>query len=457
MIWQNAWAWMGLAAIAVPIVVHLLGRRRPKPLRFPTLRFLDAARIVPARRHRLNDILLLLVRLAIIIAAVAALAQPLVTIRARPSSPTSIARAVIVDTSTSMERQTSAGRRAIDAARDLAQASMSDATIARVIDAPALAPVIGAASTWLAAQPARRELVIVSDFQTGALDRADLAAVPADVGIALRAIDVTAGDTASLPAGSWGAHTVRPDLRLSPEATAVAWQPASASPDVPAYLRLLAQPEDRAGLDAAIAAARLEGVPAAVDGRAITIVFPGAADRAAIAARVRAIDQPWMFDVVDAIRRDPTIDGLAPQPIGRAGDAQDPIARATPIVADDHGRARVHAGADGAGSDARLVLFAAANPDDALSAALIGRAWRVSANDEASVRENEPTRTGADTLRSWERAPSATPPAGPTDGRSDGRWLWALALLLLGLEAWMRRAPKPNATIAKETAHARVA
>ena len=459
MIWQNPWAWIGLAAIAVPILVHLLGRRRPKPLRFPTLRFLDATRIVPARRHRLNDIPLLLVRIGIIAAAVAALAQPLLTGLVRQSSASATARAIVIDTSASMDRPTPAGRRGLDAARDLAQTIGTDATIARVIDAPILATGIGAATAWLAAQPARRELVVVSDFQAGALDRVELTTVPADVGISLRAIDVVAEDSIAMPAESWGAHSMRADLQLSRESTTVAWQPAQTptSADVPAFIQLVARPEDRGGLDAAVAAARIEGVPSAREGRPVTIVFAGASERSAIGARVRAIDQPWMFDVVEAIDRDATIDSLARQPIAGVGEANGAPASAAPIVVDDRGRVLFSAAADGSGPGARLVIFAAVSAGEAISAALIGRTWREAGRTGTSVRESDPNRVDQDTLRSWERAPgTVSAPADASDGRSDGRWLWALALLLIGVETWMRRAPRP-ATTTKEVSHARVA
>ena len=32
MIWNNPWALVGLATLAVPVLVHLLGRRQPTPL-----------------------------------------------------------------------------------------------------------------------------------------------------------------------------------------------------------------------------------------------------------------------------------------------------------------------------------------------------------------------------------------------------------------------------------------
>jgi len=75
-IWQQPWAWLGALTIALPIVIHLLGRRRPRPIQFPTLRFIGVSKVAPARRHRLNDIPLLIARIAILLAATAALAQP---------------------------------------------------------------------------------------------------------------------------------------------------------------------------------------------------------------------------------------------------------------------------------------------------------------------------------------------------------------------------------------------
>lgn len=58
-------------------------------------------------------------------------------------------------------------------------------------------------------------------------------------------------------------------------------------------------------------------------------------------------------------------------------------------------------------------------------------------------------------LRAWERAASAEPRTdGPRSGSgddeggsSDARWLWLLVLVLLGVEAWMRR-PRTAASLA---------
>ena len=248
-------------------------------------------------------------------------------------------------------------------------------------------------------------------------------------------------------------------VQLSRDSTTIAWQPAetTTSPDVPAFMQLFARPEDRGGLDAAVAAARMEGVPSAREGRPITIVFAGASERSAIGARVHAIDQPWMFDVVEAIGRDATIDSLARQPIAGVGETNGAPETAAPIVVDDRGRVLFSAAANGSGPGARLVIFAAVSAGEAISAALIGRTWREAGRLGPAARESEPNRVDQDTLRSWERAPgTVSAPADASDGRSDGRWLWALALLLIGVETWIRRAPQPGTTT-KEVGHARVA
>src|SRR5262245_13554754 len=83
MTWLNAAAWIGLAAIAGPLLVHILAQRRAPRVAFPTLRFINPARLVSIRRRSLEDVWLLIVRVAIVIAAVAATAGPFVVNEAR--------------------------------------------------------------------------------------------------------------------------------------------------------------------------------------------------------------------------------------------------------------------------------------------------------------------------------------------------------------------------------------
>src|SRR3954471_20470719 len=67
---------VGVIALAVPIAIHLIGRRRARVVKFAALDFLLATKRRTAPRFRLRERLLLLVR-AIACAAVAiALAKP---------------------------------------------------------------------------------------------------------------------------------------------------------------------------------------------------------------------------------------------------------------------------------------------------------------------------------------------------------------------------------------------
>ena len=63
---------LGLGAAAIPIILHLITRRRPPTVVFPAVRYLvDTAR-EHQRRLRLRNLLLLLVRTALIVALVLA-------------------------------------------------------------------------------------------------------------------------------------------------------------------------------------------------------------------------------------------------------------------------------------------------------------------------------------------------------------------------------------------------
>src|SRR6185503_7602305 len=66
----------GFAALLVPLLIHLRHREWEKPRRFPSLMFLRRIPIRTARRRRITDWLLLLLRAAVFAALVAAFARP---------------------------------------------------------------------------------------------------------------------------------------------------------------------------------------------------------------------------------------------------------------------------------------------------------------------------------------------------------------------------------------------
>src|SRR4051794_30342271 len=67
---------VGVAALAVPIAIHLIGRRRARIVKFAALDFLMSTKRKTARRLRLRERLLLLVRALVCAAIAIALAKP---------------------------------------------------------------------------------------------------------------------------------------------------------------------------------------------------------------------------------------------------------------------------------------------------------------------------------------------------------------------------------------------
>ena len=68
----------GAAAAAVPLVIHLLNRERARRLVFSTLRFIKMSHQVNIQRHRLKQLILLLMRILILALLGLAFARPFV-------------------------------------------------------------------------------------------------------------------------------------------------------------------------------------------------------------------------------------------------------------------------------------------------------------------------------------------------------------------------------------------
>ena len=176
--WLYPAAWIGLATLAGPIVVHLLRRQRAARLPFPSLRFVPASRTASVRLRLPAEPLLLAVRVAVLALAVVALTQPFVSTEARIAAwQNRVARAVIVDSSASMSAAADASREAAEAARQGAYWS------ADVADPNLGAALRAAVARFGDAPPARREIVVISDFQRQALYERDVAEVPPFIGV----------------------------------------------------------------------------------------------------------------------------------------------------------------------------------------------------------------------------------------------------------------------------------
>ncbi len=456
MIWQNPWAWLGLLSLAVPVFIHLLGRRNARVLQFPTLRFLEAARLLPSRRTRLSDPWLLAVRIAILAFAVTALAQPLLlTARRRQGSGSAAALAIVVDTSVSMRRPAPAGGRALDAARSRARQLAGDAGTAVILESASPARTLKGALAWLQTQPGARSLIVVSDFQLGTLERADLADVPADVGVRLERIAVRP-DSAPIAAHA-RVDSVETTARivLAAGRTDVEWSAHAAATPLKQPV-IQAGTAERARADAAGRAARTLAVSAETADQPVAIVYPGYERRAELLRNALPLDQPWMAEVVTRLRASSLLAAAAASLTTERGTGDDSLssagaaagadsaftvvartAAALPVVWAARGEVQGHEG---------LLLFASADAGSVLPAALIAAVPRA-LSTAPPVRELEPGTLSDTALLPLQReASAAARGARGGEGESDGRWLWLLALALLGFETWLRRAPQHNVT-----------
>ena len=67
---------LGLAALAIPVLIHLTQRERTTVVEFPSLMFLKKIPYESVKRRRLRDLLLLALRAAALALIVAAFARP---------------------------------------------------------------------------------------------------------------------------------------------------------------------------------------------------------------------------------------------------------------------------------------------------------------------------------------------------------------------------------------------
>ncbi len=98
----NSAALFGLAAAAIPLILHLLNRRRRHLIDFSTLRFLKQLEKKEMNRLRLKRLLLLLIRTLIVISIVLSFSRP--TIRGYlPGAELSTSAVILLDNSLSMQ------------------------------------------------------------------------------------------------------------------------------------------------------------------------------------------------------------------------------------------------------------------------------------------------------------------------------------------------------------------
>lgn len=438
MIWRNPWAWLGLVTVALPVIIHLFGRGHARVHRFPSLRFIAASRLLPTRRTRLNDLALLIVRASMFALAAAALARPLILTSGRSATANAmLARVVIADT-------------AAPNARRAADSVLRDATANTSIATTDVSAALPGAIAWLGTQPMRGEITIVSRFPIGVLDSADIASIPARIGLRFVRTAASPGPLEFHARSGSGEAITR--VAISPDRTDAEWRVASATPRSVPTIEVLAGPNEKRTTDAARLAAASVPVALPTDSPSITVVEPGYDGRAGLLANTVSPRRSWMMDVVARVAADPSLADAA----RRAMVAGSPdTARTLVIARTDSGRPLVLAGQRTVDGTDRLIFYSLADAGSLASAALFA-AIDHSTSRAPSPRAIEPSTISDATLAAWQRSPSnVRSGSGANDDESDGRWLWGLVIVLLGVEAWLRR--ERRAVAAYEIAHDRAA
>jgi hypothetical protein len=99
----------GLAAAAIPILIHLFTRKRPREVPFSSLEFLTEVNRSEIRRIRVKQLLLLLLRTLAVIALALAMSRPVVKASAGARGGAATTIVALVDRSGSMGARTAAG------------------------------------------------------------------------------------------------------------------------------------------------------------------------------------------------------------------------------------------------------------------------------------------------------------------------------------------------------------
>ncbi|MDX1675848.1 MAG: BatA domain-containing protein [Longimicrobiales bacterium] len=216
----------GLAALAVPVLIHLSSRPRKRTVEFPSLMFLERVEYRDASRRRLRHVLLFALRALALVLVAAAFARPFLdrsdAVAATPDGGREVV--VLLDRSASMavDGRMAEARDAVAAIADglrrgdratlvvfdrdataVNRATDQSATLRSAADtvtagdgATRLGPALRLASSILSGSPLpRRELVVISDFQRTAWDADAAGRMPAGTGIRMRAVGDPAANT----------------------------------------------------------------------------------------------------------------------------------------------------------------------------------------------------------------------------------------------------------------------
>src|SRR3954470_7396990 len=226
----------GLAALAIPVLIHLINREKKVVVQFPSLMFLHKIPYKSVRRQKIRHLLLLILRCLALALFVAAFARPWFDRSKAIGAGGTSARAVVI----LIDRSYSMGygarwEAALDKAREVVRAinPQDRATIVTFANEPSAvteptadrtrlenalktaklssegtryAPAIKMATEIASGSNLpRKDIVLISDFQKAGWAKREKLAMPSDV--TLRTIDVSSGEASD--AGVIGVATER--------------------------------------------------------------------------------------------------------------------------------------------------------------------------------------------------------------------------------------------------------
>lgn len=221
----------GLAALAVPILVHLVHKERPEGIPFPSLMFLQQIPVKSQRRQRIRYWFLFILRALAVALLVAAFSRPFLTGLNVSSTDLEGGKemVVLIDRSLSMSYE-NRWDRAIDEAGNLIDAIGPDDRVslvvfddqAEVLNQPSTDPTVLRSALTRASQGAgrtqyaaalkvaesifdgsdlpRREVVVISDFQRTGWNPDEVQRLPP--GAQFRAIDLSSPSPSNLTVAS---------------------------------------------------------------------------------------------------------------------------------------------------------------------------------------------------------------------------------------------------------------
>lgn len=196
----HPWLLAGLAAGAIPVLLHLVHRRQPPTVEFPAVRYLIDTTREHQRRLKLRNLLLLLLRTALILVLVLAAAGPSAPIRGAPSHApaalvlvldNSLSSGAVVQGTTRLTQLQQAAERVLDRAgagdalwlvlADAVPRRGSPAELRDLVDSlhpdPRrldLGTALGVAQGVLDGQTLPGEIVLLSDLQASAVSPVSL-------------------------------------------------------------------------------------------------------------------------------------------------------------------------------------------------------------------------------------------------------------------------------------------